>query len=174
MAEQADKQKADKKPLNLGLIFKALFVVVNLGVTGGGAYMVYASTLGWRHPQITEDDLMRGIASTQDEELAPYIYTMDAFTVNLGGSPARTIRLVVNLEMLAKDGFEEVINVENRAKARDQIVRVLNSTTYAELETIQGKLFLKDKIAQDVNSVLKTGVVKDVFFSEFVVQASSL
>jgi flagellar FliL protein len=90
--------------------------------------------------------------------------------VNLGGEPKRTIRLEVNLQMLGKDGFEEVMEPENRAKARDKIVRVLNDQVFNDLESIQGKLFLKDKIAMEVNGILHKGVVKDVFFSDFVVQ----
>lgn len=95
---------------------------------------------------------------------------MDKFTVNLGGEPKRTIRLEVNLQMLGKDGFEEIMEPGNRAKARDRIVKLLNDNSFANLESIQGKLFLKDKIAFEVNSILTSGVVKDVFFSDFVVQ----
>ncbi len=59
---------------------------------------------------------------------------------------------------------------DSRAIARDKIVRVLNDKNFNDLESIQGKLFLKDTIAMEVNSILKEGVVKDVFFSDFVVQ----
>ncbi|MBX2988964.1 MAG: flagellar basal body-associated FliL family protein [Bdellovibrionaceae bacterium] len=168
----AENQQAPKKSLNMGLILSLAFALVNLGAMGGGAYLVYASTIGWQNPTITENDLR-----TEEEKLAeanrsldPFIYTMDKFTVNLDGEPRRTIRVEVNLEMLAKDGFEEVINTENRAKARDRIVRILNEKNFSDLETIQGKLFLKDRIALEVNGLLRDGVVKDVFFSEFVVQ----
>jgi flagellar FliL protein len=139
---------------------------------GGGAYLVYASTMGWENPKITEEDASRELASVSsgEAELAPMVYTMDKFTVNLGGEPKRTIRLEVNLQMLGKDGFEEVMEPENRAKARDKIVRVLNDQVFNDLESIQGKLFLKDKIAMEVNGILHKGVVKDVFFSDFVVQ----
>lgn len=167
-----DQQQQPKKNLNVGLILKLVFAVGNLAVTGLGAYLVYSSTLGWKRPMIVESDLR-----TEDEraaeakrDLAPYIYTMDKFTVNLDGEPRRTIRLEVNLEMLGQEGFEEVINADNRARARDRIVRLLNDKNFADLETVQGKLFLKDKIAMEVNGLLKQGVVKDVYFSEFVVQ----
>lgn len=172
MAEKAEGQQAPKKNLNVGLIAKLAFAVVNLAMTGAGAYLVYASTIGWHSPVITESDLR-----TEEEkmevakrDLAPYIYTMDKFTVNLDGEPRRSIRIEVNLEMLGQEGFEEVINSENRAKARDRIVRVLNEKNFADLESIQGKLFLKDRIAMEVNGLLHQGVVKDVYFSEFVVQ----
>ena len=95
---------------------------------------------------------------------------MDKFTVNLEGELRRTIRLEVNLQMLGKEGFEEVMEPENRAKARDRILKILNEKGFAELDTIQGKLFLKDRIAEEVNQILKKGIVKEVYFSDFVVQ----
>lgn len=178
MAEAAKDKKAEapKKKLPMGMILQVGFVVLNLAVTGLGVYWVYAATLGWHAPTITEQKLAAEKAAadhkqdSQGSEAGPLVYTMDKFTVNLDGEPKRTIRVEVNLEMLGKDGFEEVINSDNRAKARDSIVRLLNGKTFNELETIQGKLFLKDKIAMEINSILDKGVVKDVYFSEFVVQ----
>jgi flagellar FliL protein len=142
-----------------------------MGIMGGGAYLVYASTLGWQSPKITEEMLETTMASkSEDERFAPYIFTMDKFTVNLGGEPKRIIRLEVSLQMLGKEGYEEIMSPDSRAKARDKIVRVLNDKTFSEIESIQGKLFLKDTIAMEVNTILQEGVVKDVFFSDFVIQ----
>lgn len=167
MAEQAAEPKQTK---NKGTILQVVFAVLNLAVMGAGAYMVYASTMGWESPKITEQQMERELASVAGSETGPLIYTMDKFTVNLGGEPKRTIRLEVNLQMLGKDGFEEVMEPENRAKTRDKIVRILNDEAFGNLESIQGKLFLKDRIAMEVNGILRKGVVKDVYFSDFVVQ----
>ncbi len=168
---EAQQAAPAKKPADKGLILQISFAVLNLGVMGVGTYLVYASTIGWQSPKITEEQASREMASVNEaEDNTPMIYTMDSFTVNLGGEPKRTIRLEVNLQMLGKDGFEEVMEPENRAKTRDRIVRLLNEKSYSELDSIQGKLFLKDKIAGEVNQILKRGVVKDVFFSDFVVQ----
>ncbi len=171
MADAQPNSEQAQKPANKGLLLQIIFAVVNLAVMGGGTYLVYASTMGWENPKITEEQAARELASVEgQEDHTPMIYTMDSFTVNLGGEPKRTIRLEVNLQMLGKEGFEEVMEPENRAKTRDRIVRLLNEKTYSELDSIQGKLFLKDKIAGEVNQILKKGVVKDVFFSDFVVQ----
>lgn len=183
MAEQDDK-KTDKAPakkkIPMALLLQIGFAILNLSLTGLGVYWVYSATLGWQSPMISESKLAEqkeaNLKKQESEgalagsDTGPLVYTMDKFTVNLDGEPKRTIRLEVNLEMLGKDGFEEVINSDNRAKARDRIVRILNGKSYNELETIQGKLFLKDKIAMEINSILDKGVVKDVYFSEFVVQ----
>lgn len=170
-----DAQKSQKKGVNVKLILQIAFAVVNLAVAGGGAALVFISTMAWEAPKTTEESIRREIASVQkddkaEEADAPYVYTMDKFIVNLEGEPKRTIRIEVNLEMLSKDGFEEVMNVENRAQSRDRIVRLLNDQNFSGLEPVQGKLFLKDQIAHEVNQVLKRGIVKDVFFSDFVVQ----
>ncbi len=161
----ADQAKAAAKT---AMILQFVFVGINLVVTGFGAYMVYASTIGWTNPKITQDTLAKDLSELAQKE--PLIYTMDKLTVNLGGEPRRTIRIEINLEMIGKEGFEEVINTENRAKARDRIVRLLNEKSMSELESIQGKLFLKDRIASEINSIVSKGVVKDVFFTDFVVQ----
>lgn len=168
---QQPKVQAPTKSGNLGKILQLIFAVVNLSVMGGGAFLVYASTIGWESPKITEEEAARELASEASmDDTIPMIYTMEKFTVNLGGEPKLSIRLEVNLQMLGKEGFEEVMEPENRAKARDGIVRLLNEQSFAELDSIQGKLFLKDKIASEVNGLLKKGVVKEVYFSDFVVQ----
>lgn len=160
-----------EKPKNNGMLFQVAFAVLNLSVMAIGAYLVYASTIGWESPSISEEQADRELASISDmADTSPLIYTMDTFTVNLGGEPQRTIRVGINLQMLGQDGFEEVMEPENRAKARDKIVRLLNDKTFADVDSIQGKLFLKDKIAGEVNGILRRGVVKDVFFSDFIVQ----
>ncbi|NBW99779.1 flagellar protein FliL [bacterium] len=175
MAEEK-KAEQSKKPLNVKLIMMIAFVIVNIGVTGYGAFLVYSSTLGWTSPAITESQIveekkkLKEMMSSPDQEGGPLVYTLDKFTVNLSGEPQRSIQIEVNLEMLSKEGFEEIIDQENRARTRDRIVRILNDKTFSELETIQGKLFLKDKIASEVNSILDRGVVKDVYFTAFVVQ----
>jgi flagellar FliL protein len=173
MSDAQPGSSGGKKTANLGLILQIGFAVVNLSVLGGGAALVYMSTLGLHAPKITEETIRRELASLKpqtEEASTPFIYTMEKFVVNLGGDLKRTIRLEVNLEMLSKDGFEEIMNSDSRAQARDRIVRMLNDQSFSNLEPIQGKLFLKDHIAKEVNQILKKGIVKDVYFSDFVVQ----
>ncbi len=149
-------------------ILTAFLVLINLSVLGVGSYWVYISTVGYESPEMTEQSL-RDIASLPEHlNEGPMVYTMDKFVVNLSGQPKRTIRLQVNLDMMSAESFEQIMDSENRARARDSIVRILNERTFDELESIQGKLFLKDRIVQEVNRVLRVGLVKDVYFTDFV------
>ena len=143
-------------------------VTVNVGVLGLGTYWVFISTIGYETPVIVEKNLREPASLKEKFAQAPMVYTMDKFVVNLSGMPKRTIRLQVNLDMIGPDAFQEIMDLDNRAKARDKIVRILNEKTFDDLETIQGKLFLKDKIVEEVNHVLDRGLVKDVYFTDFV------
>jgi flagellar FliL protein len=70
--------------------------------------------------------------------------------------------------MISPVAFQEIMDFEYRAKARDKIVKILTDKTVDDLESIQGKLFLKDKIVAEVNQILHKGLVKDVYFTDFV------
>lgn len=147
-----------------------LFILLNFSVLGVGAFLTYQATLGWIPPTVREPAAIQDLKFTRETEGVrdSVLYTMPTFTVNLEGQPRRIIRVTLTLEMLDKDGFEEI--VRNSPAARDSIVRILNTKTYDDIETIQGKLFLKDQIAVTLNRSLAQGVVKDVYFGEFLVQ----
>jgi len=167
MAEEAaapEKPKFDiKKLMVIG------FLVLNVSTVGGGAYLVYAATLGFKSPKVTEDELNKEMIEFKKtlEEPAIY-YTMDAFNTNLDGLPRRFIRVEVAVEMYDKEGFEELVTLGGGA--RDSIMRILNGKHFDQVETVQGKLQLKNDIISYLNASMKRGVVKDVYFTKFQVQ----
>ena len=164
MAEEQEKPKRDFGKL-LGLIF----VVVNLIAVGFGAFLVYSSTIGYVKPSVSEEELNKEMVEFRKSlENKPIVYTMDTFNTNLEGVPRRFVRVKVNLEMLDEEGYEEVIGLG--PEARDAIVHILNQKKFSDVETVQGKLELKNQITAKVNGFLKRGVVKNVYFSDFVVQ----
>lgn len=176
MAEKAEGEgQGSGKKINMMAILAVVGILVNFGVVGAGLYFAYAATLGWNAPAITEEELVAnlakaGLADSGEAESGPMILTLDHFTVNLTGEPKRTIRLEVNLSMLNRSGFEELLDSAKTSKVRDRVVAMLQDRSFQDLESIQGKLFLKDQIVAETNRILHEGVVQDVFFSEFVVQ----
>lgn len=154
----------------LQLILNSLLIALNLCGLATGAYWVYASTVGYESPYIVEETLRKPASLPELVEKGSNVYTMDKFIVNLTGQPQRKIMLQINLDMLNAQSFTEIMDLEKTAKARDSIIRLLNDKSYSDLETIQGKLFLKDKIVEEVNKVMNVGLVKDVYFTDFVVR----
>lgn len=150
-------------------IFALVYFVINLSAMGVGSFLVFVSTLGYKPPKVSSEELNREINSFRATLIdKPMSFTMEPFNTNLNGLPRRTIRVEMSLEMLDAEGFEEIIDLG--AKGRDLIVEILNSKNFEDLETVQGKLKLKNEIIGQLNGQLKNGVVKNIFFSDFVVQ----
>lgn len=170
MGLMADADNTAAKPgLDLKKIATLGFIVVNLVVTGGGAYLTYASTLGYKQKVVSERDLASIRETLQKElELEPILYTMETFNTNLDGLPRKFIRLELNVEMYSQEGFEELFS--NDGQARDALMRILNGKKLEDIETVQGKLHLKNEIALQLNDLLHRGVVKNVYFTKFQVQ----
>ena len=143
-------------------------ISLNFAGLGMGVYMVFISTIGYTSPAITEQKLRDVAGLPSHLEQGPMVYTMDKFVANLAGEPKRTLRIQVNLDMMNAQSYSEIMDEENRAKARDTILRILNEKTFTDLESLQGKLFLKDEIVRNVNKSLRIGLVKDIYFSDFV------
>lgn len=161
--------EAPKPARDMKKIFTFAFIALNLSVLGAGTYLVYASTLGVQEKALSNEQAERDLASFEETLRGdPVLYTMSPFNTNLEGVPRRLVRMEVSLEMMDEEGYEEVIGVVPHA--RDSIMRILNGKTFADVETVQGKLQLKNQIVTELNSTLKKGVVKNVYFNELVVQ----
>lgn len=167
MSDANNGSAAPKKDLKK--IFSLLFAVVDLVVVGGGAYLVYSSTLGFK----TKAAFDRELQSEWQEhrkmlEEEPIYYTMDAFNTNLEGLPRRFIRAELSVEMYNKEGFEELVSLGG--ESRDAILNILNAKKLEELDSVQGKLHLKNEIIAHLNQALERGVVKNIYFTKFQVQ----
>jgi flagellar FliL protein len=166
MAEEA---QVEKPKLDIKKLLALVFILVNFTTVGGGAYLVYAGTLGYKTPAATEAELNKELIEFRKTLDEPAImYSMEPYNTNLEGLPRRFIRVEMSVEMYDKEGFEELVTLGGQS--RDAVTRILNAKKFDELETVQGKLQLKNEIMGHLNDVLKKGVVKNIYFTKFQVQ----
>jgi len=59
---------------------------------------------------------------------------------------------------------------QRMAQMRDTIILLIGNKDFRELQDIQGKRQLKAELTSRINSILRTGKVVSVYFTEFVVQ----
>ena len=130
--------------------------------------MTYLGTLGTKKQAVREAEAHEEVIENAVFKDKPIVYSLDPFTVNLSGEDERIVQIKVSLEMIDEDGFEEVVSMG--AHARDSIVQILNAKEYSDLDSIQGKLFLKDEITVALNKQLKRSFIKDIYFSGFVIK----
>jgi flagellar FliL protein len=167
-AEGGDHGGGGKKKSPLMLI---IIIAVVLLLGGGGA--VYFLVLK-KPPADAEHAAAAGGGGAHGEkgdkpatslgetvELPPFI-------VNLGGEGGRYLKLVAVMQVSSVAAKTELTG--RLPQIKDAVIGVLSSKSPDEVLTPEGKLELKLELVKRINQSLTSGVVTEMFFTEFVVQ----
>jgi flagellar FliL protein len=105
----------------------------------------------------------------EGEDAGAENFIKESFTVNLA-DPKGSHYAKVDVEIEVGDDFvKEEVN-KLRPKIRDFILVVLSSKTYEQIESVDGRDFLREEIRNKINGYLSRGQVKNVFFTQFIIQ----
>jgi flagellar FliL protein len=97
------------------------------------------------------------------------IYPLDTFLVNLADHDvSRYLKLTIKLEMDNADLAQELD--KRIPQLRDTIIGLLTMKTYNEVSTYKGKTILRSEIMERINRSLSKGAIKNVYFTEFIIQ----
>lgn len=176
MAEETEEEVVAEKKSGGNMVLIMIVVLLVILLIGGGlaAFFLLGSS---DDSQTAQNQNTQQAApakrkssgrSTQYLTVGP-MYPMDQFVVNLlseNGSKYLKVKLDIELDT-------QELSVEmdkKKALVRDIIIRVLSSKTFEEVSTMKGKDRLKDEIVNKINDVLADGQIKNIFFTDFVVQ----
>jgi flagellar protein FliL len=161
---QEDEKSQPKKGLPINIIIIGILAVC---LVGGGLFV-------WKSGLISKFTGKKGETAKTEETKSETsdvgsMYEMETFIVNLsGGSGNNYLKVKISLEMeneLMKTEVEKRL-----AQFRDAILTLLSSKTYDEVKTLEGKSQIRVEILTILNQYLKTGKIKNVYFSDFIVQ----
>jgi flagellar FliL protein len=178
--ENQEEQEGGKKGGNKLVIIIVAVVLVVLIVVG----VVVMMLLGGDE----EEGGAKGAAPAAQQAAAPAkkgagakrvaekVYTtvgpmheLKRFTVNLlTDSGRKYLRTTLTLELDSPDLVGEL--GQKDYAIRDVVINILTSKTFEEISTTKGKDRLKDELVETLNQSLVDGQIKNVFFTEFVVQ----
>lgn len=97
------------------------------------------------------------------------IFTLEPFIVNLAGaSDIKFLKVNIKLK-LTKPTCHRFV-VPHTAEMRDSILMLLSSKEYEMVNTVQGKMELRDEVLERVKNIVKGDRVKAAFFTDFVAQ----
>ncbi len=177
MAEEDKKEEnSEEKNENtqesgnkLILIIIVILLLLLLIIGGAVAYFLLTSDdTAQENPPPPQEEKKVEKKSTEALEIGP-IYPLDPFTVNLKSSGAtRYLKCTINLEIDAPETQPELDKL--KPAIRDIIIRILSSKTVPEISTAKGKDKLKEEIRKNVNNILSTGEIRNVYFTAFVIQ----
>jgi len=173
MAEEKTEGTEKKSGGNMVLIIIVALLVLLLAGGGLAAYLLLGSGDS-PQPQTQQAQSAGGgssagaTRSTNLLSIGP-VYPMDAFIVNLlSESGSRYLKVSLDIELSSSKLAAEMD--AKRSVVRDIIIRTLSSKTFEEVSTFKGKERLKDEVVTRINEVLADGHVRNIFFTDFVVQ----
>jgi len=173
MAEEKENQETEEKEekkeggSKLLLIIIIVLLLLLLIIGGVVAYFLLSSNNeDQNQPQQQKIEKKHKVSDMS--EIGP-IYPLDPFVVNLVSANAnRYLKCKIDLEL---DSPELQQEVDKKLPAiRDLIIQILSSKSVEEIQTAKGKDKLKEEIKRKINSILTTGEIKHVYFTEFVIQ----
>ncbi len=168
--EQPVAENIQMAPAPRSSLRNALLMVILILIAGAGGYFIQelvsekSPSLAPSVPQPTQ---------TVTTQPAPppvgVMVPLEPFMVNLAKTKgSRILKVTVTLELNNPAVQPEV--EDNRQKIMDSILVLLSSKTFEDVYSIQGKFKLKDEITTRVNRFLAMGHVREVYFSEFLIQ----
>lgn len=91
------------------------------------------------------------------------------FIVNIISDEANHyVKASLTIELTNEPAKDEL--GQRMPQIRDAILLLVGNKTYEELQDLQGKKQLKAEMTSKINSILQTGKVKAIYFTDFVVQ----
>ncbi len=170
MAEKKEietEENEEKKEGGSKLLLIVIIVLLLLLLVIGGLVAYFLLSSPAKQEQPTQQQIKKHKVNSLTK-MGP-IYPLDPFTVNLVSSNAdRYLKCKIDFELDSPALQKEV---DKKLPAiRDMIISILSSKSIEEIQTAQGKQKLKDEIKRKINSFLTTGEIRNVYFTEFVIQ----
>ena len=172
MAEEEKETQEEKQESSGGgnkLLLVIIIVLLLLLLIVGGLVAYFLLSGNDENPTPQEQQKIEKKHKIKEMTDIGPIYPLDPFIVNLIGSNAsRYLKCKIDLELDSQELQQEV---DKKLPAiRDAIIQILSSKSVEEIQTAKGKEKLKEEIKRKLNSMLTTGEIRNVYFTEFVIQ----
>ncbi len=160
MAEEENVPPEEPKKKSKMMLFIILGAVILLA--GGGVFFAYTTLMA---PSDSADE------KPKEEELNVIgeMVTFGEFVVNLSDPKGkRYLKCKISVEVESVEAMERIQKIE--PKLRDIVIMLLTSLAFEEVMTPEGKIRIRDELLERFNQATRPDRVKNLYFSDFVVQ----
>jgi len=167
--EKNGKEEVAEKPAkksNKLLIIILLITGLVIGGGGAAAFLIFKNMKAENMGGPGKDS--KQASMTDPLKLGP-VMELDPFIVNLSGAGGRNyLKMEISLEL---DNAAVQTEIDNKMpRIKDAILLLLSSKSFEEVQQAEGKLMLKNQIIARLNKFLTSGTIKNLYFTNFVVQ----
>ncbi len=170
-----DKSKAPENPPKPKKSLKMIIIaggglLVLLLVGGGAAFFLLSSPSSDSSEEPSLVGKIKGMVSggQKNPETAPTaIHKMEPFLVNLADlGQLRYLKVTLHVETPQKGEEYE----KRLPQLRDSVLTILSSKYFKDILTSEGKNALREEIKEKMNQLLVEMKVRNIYFTEFVIQ----
>jgi len=168
MADEPEVQVEDEEAPPKKKSKVLFFIILSLGVIllGGGGFYAYIKFIG---PQPGPEAGKEASALAPPADTVGEIFALEPFVVNLADPKGkRYLKVQLKLEVESPEALERIQKAT--PKLRDLVIIMLTSLTFEEVMTPEGKIRIRDELLERFNQVMRPDRVKNIYFTEFVVQ----
>ena len=159
-----DAPEAAEGGSKLKLIIIGVVALVLLIGAGIGVYFYLNASKDKASPE----QQAQAEAQNKGSQVGPMV-NIDSFIVNiLDNDESRYLKAAITIEVNSDQAAQEI--TQRMPQIKDAILLLIGNKSFNELNDLQGKLQLRAELINKINSILTTGKVKRIFFTDFVVQ----
>jgi flagellar FliL protein len=169
----ADAEGKDEDSVKGGMNKKLLMMgLLGLLVVGGGAGFFLMSG-GEPEKRVKSEDVHAEAEAEAEQEADPGfigpVIDLEPFVLNLADrDQLRYLKVAIKLQL---DRPQEETDFTVKLPAiRDALLVLLTSKESRSLRTVDGKMLVRDEIGGRVNTIMKKGKIRQVFFTDFIIQ----
>jgi flagellar protein FliL len=151
----ADEGGEAKKKSSL---MKIVILVVLVAILGGGGYFAYLKF--FKAP--AKESNVPVVEQPITQEMGTYLVNL----ADPGGK--RYLKVTMQFELNGAKVSQEL--ARRNVEVRDRIIMLLSSKEYDDIGNPTGKTTLKKELMTQLNKILQDGQVKEIYFTEFLVQ----
>jgi len=163
--QEIQPKKSFLKFIILGVIVLAL---------GAGGYTGWSLFIKGKKEEIKKEENKKEASksySKKKKEEPRITCPLDSFIVNLmdkAGIGKRYLKVNIILEVGDEEGKQAVNS--HTPQLTDTVLLLLSSQSFNDINTMEGKIELKQLLVSKMNQLLGEGIVHRLYFTEFVVQ----
>jgi len=166
-ATKKEGEESGGKKKMIVIIVAALVLLLAMG--GGAAFYLMKKKQAEEEEKKKDPGLEVPVPELNPAATIGPMVDISEFIVNIISDEANHyVKASLTIELTNEPVKEEL--TQRMPQIRDSILLLVGNKTYEELQDLQGKKQLKAELTSKINSILQTGKVKAIYFTDFVVQ----
>lgn len=150
---------------------KLLFIIIGVVLLAGvGAGLFFSGVLGGGKADKKDEKADKKTEAEAEAVAKPTYYELPTFTVNLSTGTGKTSFLKMTVTLELKSVESKPIMEANKPRVLDTFNTYLRELRPTDLSGSAGIYRLREELIRRVNATVEEGIVKDILFSEIVIQ----